>query len=128
MMAPRILSLLSMFETALRDRESPSVAKPGTRLVSFHRSIARLTFADGSGDVVLQCFTLADGQTCIKMQLRWASTGQISIHSLYPQGNFQWEEEVGRVADAWTEGPPAEAPVAPTGASGLHVIEHLVGA
>lgn len=105
-MSSRILWVLNLLESSLRDRECTAVDKTPLRMVSFDKGIGRLSFADGSGDVVVQCFTLADGQTCMKLQLRWTGSEQIKTHSLYPQGNFQWDEQVGVVADSWMEGPP----------------------
>lgn len=127
--SPRLLFLMNMFENALRDREAPAVAKPPARMVSFHRGIGRLSFHDGSGDVTVQSFTLADGQQCLKIILHWPGTDYTSAHSLYPQGNFQWEEAVGQVADVWLEGPPAAA-VAPasTPAAGMSALGNLEAA
>lgn len=122
-MTSRILWLLNLMENSLRDRECPAVEKTPLRMVSFHRGIGRLSFVDGSGEVLVQSFTLADGQLCMKLQLRWAGSEHVSTHSLYPQGNFQWDEAVGVVADAWMEGPPAIAPIAM--ASGLGSLDRV---
>ncbi|MDX2186037.1 MAG: hypothetical protein SFV32_03820 [Opitutaceae bacterium] len=105
-MPPRLLSLLTLLEGALRDREAPAMNVTPTRLISFQRGIARVIFGDKSGEITVQSFCLADGQLCIKMQLRWNGCPATVTHALYPQGNFQWDEQVGRVADSWCEGPP----------------------
>ncbi|WP_404424012.1 hypothetical protein [Nibricoccus sp. IMCC34717] len=105
-MAPRLLSIITLLEGALRDREAPAMAQTPSRLISFHRGIGRLIFADKSGDIAIQTFSLADGQMCIKLQVRWTGTTATVTHALYPQGNFQWDERIGSVADSWCEGPP----------------------
>jgi hypothetical protein len=105
-MAPRLLSIITLLEGALRDREAPAMTQTPTRLISFHRGIGRLVFADKSGEIAIQTFSLADGQMCIKLQIRWTGTPATVTHALYPQGNFQWDERIGSVADSWCEGPP----------------------
>jgi hypothetical protein len=112
-MAPRLLSLLSLIESSLSEHEAPSVAKGRpSRTVNFHKGLARLTFNDDSGSILLQGFTLADGQTCVKAVLEWAGAPKPGVQSVYPKEGFNWAGAACRIAEAWMDGPPAgEAPV-----------------
>jgi hypothetical protein len=123
-MAPRLLSLLSLIETSLAEHESPSVARGRpSRTVNFHKGLARLTFNDSSGSILLQGFILADGQTCVKAVLEWAGAPKPGSQSVYPTETFNWAGAACRIAEAWMDGPPAlpqtaatlEAPAAQTG-------------
>jgi hypothetical protein len=115
-MAPRLLSLLTLIETSLSEHEAASVAKgrPG-RTVNFHKGLARMSFNDGSGSILLQGFTLADGQICVKAMLEWAGAARSGVQSIYPKEGFNWAGAACRVAEAWMDGPPAEE--APVGVS-----------
>ena len=107
-MAPRLLSLLSLIETSLAEHEASSVARGRpSRTVNFHKGLARLTFNDGSGSILLQGFTLADGQTCVKAMLEWAGAMKPGVQSVYPQEGFNWAGAACRIAEAWMDGPPA---------------------
>jgi hypothetical protein len=112
-MAPRLLSLLSLIESSLAEHEAPSVARGRpSRTVNFHKGLARLTFNDDSGSILLQGFTLADGQTCVKAMLEWAGAQKPGVQSVYPTEGFNWAGAACRIAEAWMDGPPAnEAPV-----------------
>lgn len=108
-MAPRLLSLLSLIETALGQNEAPCVAKgrPG-RSVNFHKGLARMTFNDGSGSIFLQGFILADGEICIKALLEWVGAARPGQQAIYPKGDsFNWAGAACRIAEAWLDGPPA---------------------
>lgn len=112
-MAPRLLSFLSLVETALIANGSTSLNTPPQRAVNFHKGIARLTFADGSGTLQLQSFVLADGQTCVKVAMVWAGNPYVGLEAVYPQGNFNWATAAEKVAAVWMAGPrqPAAAPI-----------------
>ncbi len=108
-MAPRLLSLLTLIESALSQNESPSVAKGRPmRTVNFHKGLARLSFNDGSGAILLQGFTLADGQICVKAMLEWAGASKPGVQSVYPKEDFNWSGAAHRIAEAWMDGAPPE--------------------
>jgi hypothetical protein len=106
-MAPRLVSLLSLIEKALVIQECPSMNVPGTRSVNFSKGLARYSFGDGSGAVVLQSFLLADGQICIKAALMWAGSEAVGQEAVYPrETRFSWDDAADRIASAWMAGPP----------------------
>lgn len=106
-MAPRLLSLLTLIESSLSQNEAPSVAKGRPmRTVNFNKGLARLTFNDGSGSILLQSFTLADGQICVKAMLEWAGAAKPGVQSVYPKEEFNWLGAAHRIAEAWMDGPP----------------------
>jgi hypothetical protein len=122
-MATRLLSLLSLVESALVGHNAPALAAPTTRTVSFHKGLARLSFGDGSGNILLQSFVLADGQNCVKALLSWTGTELTRSEAIYPHGNFNWAEAADRIAQAWMAGPPAASVVVSAGempAEGSH--------
>ena len=105
-MPARLLSLLSAIESALSANECASARGRPQRLVNFQKGIARMTFADGSGSITLQSFTLADGQTCVKAGYRWAN-GKTGSGAVYPTGdNFDWQGASFRLAEGWMDGMP----------------------
>ena len=106
-MAPRLLSLLTLIESALSQNESTSVAKGRpSRTVNFHKGLARVVFNDGSGSILLQGFTLADGQICVKAMLEWTGASKPGVQSVYPKEGFNWAGAAHRIAEAWMDGPP----------------------
>ena len=114
-MAPRLLSFLSLIESALGNHGSDSVARGRpSRTVNFHKGLARMSFSDGSGSILLQGFTLADGQICVKAMLEWTGAARPGVQAVYPTENFNWSGAAFRIAEAWMDGPaetaaPAEA-------------------
>jgi hypothetical protein len=107
-MAPRLLSLLTLIESSLSEHEAPSVSRGRpARTVNFHKGLARLSFNDGSGSILLQGFTLADGQICVKAILEWTGAGRPGVQSVYPKEGFNWAGAACRIAEAWMDGPPA---------------------
>jgi len=118
-MAPRLLSLLTLIESSLSEHEASSVAKGRPmRTVNFHKGLARLSFNDGSGSILLQGFTLADGQICVKAMLEWAGASQPGVQSVYPKEGFNWAGAACRIAEAWMDGPPPDSAANATPASG----------
>jgi hypothetical protein len=106
-MAPRLLSLLTLIESSLSEHEASSVAKGRPmRTVNFDKGLARLSFNDGSGSILLQGFTLADGQICVKAMLEWAGATEAGVQSVYPKEGFNWAGAACRIAEAWMDGPP----------------------
>jgi hypothetical protein len=105
--APRLLSLLTLIEECLVNQDADVIKKKGSqRLVNFHKGLCRLTFAENAGAIVLQSYVLADGQSCLKAVLSWQGSSQITYESVYPQGNFDWLTAADRIATAWVSGPP----------------------
>jgi len=111
-MAPRLLTLLNLIETALVNQGSTAVSKSPARSVSFHKGMARMNFTDGSGAIVLQNFTLADGQICVRCILNWADSTETGSHSIYPRENFDWLGAADQIACAWMAGKPPPASTA----------------
>lgn len=112
-MAPRLLSFLALIESSLAEHDAPSVGKGRPkRTVNFHKALARLTFNDGSGSILLQGFTLADGQTCVKALLEWTGVAQPGVQAVYPSEGFNWSGAACRIAEAWMDGPPESAKIA----------------
>jgi hypothetical protein len=111
-MAPRLLTLLNLIETALVNQGSSAVASPPARAISFHKGMARMSFTDGSGSIALQNFTLADGQICVRAILNWAESAESGTQSIYPREGFDWLGAADQIAGAWIAGkpPPVTAP------------------
>lgn len=109
----RLLSLLSAIEAAvLRVRPGPQ----GSRSVDYLKGVARLVPGDGGGRMVLQHFTLADGQSCVRVTF-FRDAGTQEAISIYPQGDdFDWQRAASRVAEAWLGGVPVSAAGAGDGA------------
>lgn len=104
-MNARLLSLLTMLQDAIA-RES-GMTPTGTRMVNFHKSIAKLSLKDG-GTIHVQGYRLADGQACVKVALWWPRCDRPAIHAIYPNKlDFNWSASVGRIALAWLAGPEA---------------------
>lgn len=104
-MAPRLLSLLSKIESSLAEQRSPAVNQPVQRAVSYQKGLARMTFAAG-GAITLQCFSLADGQMCIKAGLSWPGSDDTVVQAIYPHGkSHDWAASAESVALAWMAGP-----------------------
>lgn len=104
-MTPRLLSYLGYIQDAI-SRQSGAQLE-GTRMVSFHKNIARLSIKDG-GAIQVQSFTLADGQTCVKTALYWPGISTPALYAVYPTTEeFSWENASEKVAQLWVEGPIA---------------------
>ena len=111
-MAPRLLTLLSQIERALASHGSVAVATPAARSVNFHKGLARITFVDGSGSILLQNFTLADGQICVRAVFSWQGNPETGTQSVYPRESFDWPAAADQLAKAWLAGKSAAS--APT--------------
>ncbi len=105
-MAPRLLTLLGLIETALVNQGSPAVSMPPSRTVSFHKGMARMHFMDDSGSITLQNYTLADGQICVRATFGWSRTTETGTHSIYPREDFDWLAAAEQIATAWLSGRP----------------------
>jgi hypothetical protein len=91
--------LLSLIEAALFERAQAGAV---LRSADYRKGIARMTFSDGSGSIVLQNFSLADGQLCIRVDLRRAGVSEPGAEAIYPQtAAFDWSEAAAKVARAW---------------------------
>jgi hypothetical protein len=115
-MAPRLLTLLAQIENALVSQGSRAVASPATRSVNFHKGLARMNFSDGSGSILLQNFTLADGQICVRAVFSWEGSATTSTQSVYPRESFDWLAAADQLATAWLTGQNAVSPAAPEAA------------
>lgn len=105
-MAPRLLTLLTLIETALVNQGAGAVSSPPSRAVSFHKGMARMNFSDGSGSIVLQNFTLADGQICVRATLNWGEGVTPGSQAIYPREEFDWPAAAEQIAGAWIAGKP----------------------
>lgn len=112
-MAPRLLTLLNQIETALANHGSPVVSTPPLRTINFHKGLARMAFADGSGSILLQNFTLADGQICVRAVFSWEGSTESSSHSIYPREQFDWLTAADQIAAAWLAGQVPAKPSVP---------------
>ncbi len=109
-MNARLLSFLNSVQDAIVRRTGEPLE--GTRMVNFHKGIARMSLKDG-GAIQVQCFVLADGQSCLKVALHWEGYSSPSMHAVYPTAqNFDWIKAAGRVAQTWVSGPEAAGLVA----------------
>ncbi|MEY2882034.1 MAG: hypothetical protein RLZZ15_4414 [Verrucomicrobiota bacterium] len=109
----RLLSFLTAIEKALV-AESPALdggAWDSSRMISFHRGLARLTLAprpgnDGpQGGLLLQEFELADGSLCLKAGLSWQGSEASAVVAVYSTPQLNWKLEASRIAGAWLAGP-----------------------
>ena len=77
-----------------------------------------MSFNDGSGSILLQGFTLADGQICVKAMLEWTGAAKPGVQAVYPTEGFNWAGAACRIAEAWMDGPPVTEVSAGNRASG----------
>jgi len=110
-MAPRLLTLLNQIETALANHGSSVVSTPPLRTLNFHKGLARMAFADGSGSILLQNFTLADGQISVRAIFSWEGNADTPSLSIYPHEYYDWLAAADQIAAAWLAG---QAPAATT--------------
>jgi hypothetical protein len=110
-MSPRLLTLLNHIETALANHGSRAVSRSPLRTMNFHKGMARMAFADGSGSILLQNFTLADGQICVRAVFSWEGRTETAMISIYPREDFDWLGAADQIASAWLggQGPTAAA-------------------
>lgn len=100
-MTPRLLSLLTLIETALADAGHGGKT---SRLANYRRGVARLTFADGRGGVLVQNFTLADGRLCVRVELHRAEAAKPGEVVIYPEAPaFDWDAALTQVVRIWIE-------------------------
>jgi len=64
-----------------------------------------MTFADGSGSILLQNFTLADGQICVRAVYSWEGSSANGTLSIYPRESFDWLNAAYQLAGVWIAGP-----------------------
>lgn len=109
-MSTRLLSFMSAVESALINQGWAGVNIPPQRAVNFQKGIARMVFEDGSGNITLQSFTLADGQICLRAQYTWAPSSATASTSIYPTGeDYNWTAAAEKIADGWVHGIAAAA-------------------
>ncbi len=63
-----------------------------------------MTFTDGSGSILLQNFTLADGEICVRATLVWEGRTTEGSHAIYPRENFDWFTAADQIANVWLAG------------------------
>ena len=63
-----------------------------------------MAFADGSGSILLQNFTLADGQICVRATFSWEGNTDTSSLSIYPREQYDWLAAADQIAAAWLAG------------------------
>lgn len=99
-MPPRLLSLLASIEEALGD-----IAPVGrvSRSADYDKGIARMTFLDGGGGIVLRNFVLAEGQLCVRVELRRTGAAAPVLTAIYPQTARDWSAATVRIAEAWCD-------------------------
>lgn len=113
-MTPRLLSYLNYIQEAIVRQGGAKLE--GSRMVSFHKNIARLSIKDG-GAIQIQTFALADGQVCVKTALYWPGLPSPAFYAVYPTTeDFSWENAAEKVAQMWIEG-PLSAGINPMGES-----------
>jgi hypothetical protein len=71
-----------------------------------------MNFSDDSGSILLQNFTLADGQICVRAVFSWAGNASTATQSVYPRESFDWLAAADQLATAWLAGQNAMAPAA----------------
>jgi hypothetical protein len=105
-MPPRLLSLLSLIEKSLFDiGQSVGV----TRVADYRKGIARMSFTKGRGTIVLHNFLLADGQLCVRVEMRRQGVEQPFESAIYPQAKgFNWKLSASQLAEEWVAMDPAE--------------------
>ncbi|MFA5262928.1 MAG: hypothetical protein WC378_03820 [Opitutaceae bacterium] len=104
-MTARLLSFLNLVQDAIIRQNGTDIE--GSRMVNFHKNIARFTMKDG-GAIQVQAFILADGQTCVKVALYWAGINVPAVVPVYPTAeNFSWEQSASKIGQLWIDGPIA---------------------
>jgi hypothetical protein len=104
-MSSRLLSFLNLIQDAINRQNGTEVE--GTRMISFHKNIARFAMKDG-GVVQVQSFILADGQSCLKVALYWGGINFPATISVYPTAeNFSYERSAAKIGQLWIDGPIA---------------------
>jgi hypothetical protein len=118
-MSIRLSSFLSSVERGFQ--AGNPVLKGGnletTRTINYHLGLARLTLAtkasksaaESLGSILVQAYDLADGSTCLKVNLSWTKhedAGECA-HSIFEKPAVDWSSEAAQIATAWLAGPPA---------------------
>lgn len=93
-----------------------------SRMVNYHQGLGRMVLtppagADESqmhGAIFLQTFQLADGSLCLKANLNWHGTEQVSAITVFSKPGLNWRSATKQIATAWLAGPPTAAPAAKT--------------
>lgn len=95
----RLLSLLSLIEESLFEGGASAGV---SRSADYRKGIARMTFDDGRGGIVLHNFLLADGQLCVRVELRREGAAKPAETAIYPTApGFEWKTAAARVAREW---------------------------
>lgn len=86
-----------------------------SRMVNYYHGLGRMILtppagADESqmrGAIFLQTYNLADGSLCLKANLNWHGTEQISTITVFSKPGLNWRSATKQIASAWLAGPPA---------------------
>lgn len=113
----RLLSFLTEIERAIRMEANADETSiwTATRIVNFGAGLARLTLTchddSGmpSGNILIQHYSLASGDVCLKASLGWEGSEERSVLSVYETPTLNWKLEANRIATGWLAGPPAQA-------------------
>jgi hypothetical protein len=123
-MSIRLSSFLSQVERGLQ-ADAP-ILKGGTwdtsRTLNYHTGLARLALgvragtnmAEPMGTILLQAFDLADGSSCLKVNLSWTDHDEAMqcVRSIFESPTIDWAAEASQIASTWLAGPPAGAEIA----------------
>jgi hypothetical protein len=104
----RLLSFLDLVETALRADGLDLVSSQVTRQVNYEATLARM---DLPGDISLlvQNFTMADGQLCLKAWWQCALQGESAPMSFFDAPQLDWKSVARKIAAAKPEVPEPES-------------------
>ncbi|HWA88008.1 MAG TPA: hypothetical protein VG710_17400 [Opitutus sp.] len=114
----RLLSFLSDIERTLLgdDPEPAGGIWKNSRMMNLDSGLARLTLACGPADqsaviprgsVLVQAYTLADGKSCLKANLRWQGSEAVVTKAVFTRPGLNWRLAAAEVAALWLAGPPA---------------------
>ena len=126
-MSVRLLSLLNAAGNAIQAGASLADGQQlqAARFVDYQKGLARMNLhvhgangPENRGHIQLQQFNFADGRTCIKACLGWASSDRQATLDIFSSADTNWGAEANRVAEAWLDGMPADEGNASLAATG----------
>jgi hypothetical protein len=123
-MSIRLSSFLTQVERGFQADDA--ILKGGTwdtsRTMNYHTGLARLALgvrtgqssAEPIGTILLQAFDLADGSSCLKVNLSWTDHDEATqcVRSIFESPAIDWAAEASQIASTWLAGPPAGAEIA----------------
>ncbi len=110
-MTSRLLSLLTLVESALAQQSALPEAYRSARIVNFEKGLARLTLfgADGAtpcGVFHVQSYVLANGEPCVKVIISWQDSSETTSVPIFPKAGCDWSVEATKLANIWLGGAP----------------------